>query len=115
MVGLAFLFIALSAWAFLYRNNPQKSPLLLKILVWSIPLPYLANQLGWTVAEVGRQPWIVYNLMRTSDAVSPISAGQVAASCIAFILVYTLLGAANIYLLIKFARKGPAEVHEVGY
>ena len=115
MVGLAFLFIALSALAVLYRKNPEKCPLMLKILPWAIPLPYIANELGWTVAEVGRQPWIVYNLMRTSDAASPISTGQVAISSIAFIVVYTLLGAACIYLLVKYARKGPEETHEVGY
>ena len=115
MVGLAFLFIALGVWAFIYRNNPEQSPTMLKILPWAIPLPYIANELGWTVAEIGRQPWIVYNLMRTSDAASPIAAGQVAISAIAFILVYTLLGAVNIYLLVKYARKGPAEVHEIGY
>ncbi|MCL1926457.1 MAG: cytochrome ubiquinol oxidase subunit I [Syntrophorhabdaceae bacterium] len=115
MVGLAFLFILLSAWAFINRNNPGQNPLMLKILPWAIPLPYIANELGWTVAEVGRQPWIVYNLMRTSDAASPISSGQVAISSVAFILVYTLLGAANIYLLAKYARKGPEDVHEIGY
>jgi len=115
MVGFAFLFIGLSGWAFLYRNNPEQSPLMLKILPWAIPLPYIINHLGWTVAEVGRQPWIVYNLMRTSDAASPISVEQVATSVIAFTLVYTLLGAANIYLQVKYARKGPEEVHEIGY
>jgi len=107
MVGLAFLFIALSAWAVLRRSDPAESPLLLKILVWSIPLPYLANELGWTLAEIGRQPWIVYGVMRTADAVSPIAAGQVAVSAVAFILVYSLLGAADLYLLAKYARRGP--------
>ena len=115
MVGLAFLFILLSAWAFINRNYPEQSPLMLKILPWIIPLPYIANELGWTVAEVGRQPWIVYNLMRTSDAASPLATEQVAISAVAFIFVYTLLGAANIYLLVKYARKGPEEVHEIGY
>ena len=115
MVGLAFLFIALSAWATIYRKNPEQCPTMLKILPWAIPLPYIANELGWTVAELGRQPWIVYNLMRTSDAASPLATEQVAISSVAFILVYTLLGAANIYLLAKYARKGPEDVHEVGY
>ncbi len=109
MVGLAFLFIALSAWAVLRRRNPEDSPLLLRLLVYSIPLPYLANELGWTVAEVGRQPWIVYNVMRTADAVSPIAAGQVAVSAVGFILVYSLLGAADFYLLAKYARHGPED------
>jgi cytochrome d ubiquinol oxidase subunit I len=110
MVGLAFLFIGLSAWAFLRRREPvRSSPVLLKALVWSIPLPYLANELGWTLAEVGRQPWIVYGLMRTADAVSPISTVQVGVSALGFVLLYTLLGIADIYLLAKVARRGPAD------
>ena len=110
MVGLAFLFIGLSAWAFLRRREPvRSSPVLLKALVWSIPLPYLANELGWTLAEVGRQPWIVYGLMRTADAVSPISTVQVGVSAVGFVLLYTLLGIADIYLLAKVARRGPAD------
>ena len=115
MVGLAFVFIALSAWAVLKRGDPEGSPLLLKLLVLAIPLPYLANELGWTVAEIGRQPWIVYGVMRTSDAVSPIAGSQVAASAVAFIVVYTLLGAANFYLLVKYARRGPTDTRVAGY
>ncbi len=107
MVGLAFVFIALSAWAVIRRHAPTDSPLLLRLLPWAIPLPYLANELGWTVAEVGRQPWIVYGIMRTSDAVSPVATSQVAISVVAFVVVYTLLGLADFYLLFKYARKGP--------
>jgi len=70
-------------------------------------LPYIAIDLGWTLAEVGRQPWIVYGIMKTADAVSPIAASQVAVSLAAFILVYGLLGVAAFYLIIKIARKGP--------
>ncbi len=109
MVGLGFLFLFLSAWATWKRAKPEESPLLLRLLVWSIPLPYLAIELGWTLAEVGRQPWIVYGLMKTSDAVSPaISTAQVLTTVIGFTLVYTLLGIADFYLLFKYARKGPA-------
>lgn len=108
MVGLAFVFLALGAWAWWARKRPLDYPLLLKILPWAIPLPYIANQLGWTLAEIGRQPWIVYGLMRTADAVSPVPAGHVAATLAVFLLLYGLLGAVNIYLLFTYARKGPA-------
>jgi cytochrome bd ubiquinol oxidase subunit I len=109
MVGFAFVFIALSLWAFLKRRAPEKaSPALLKLLVWAIPLPYLANELGWTLSEVGRQPWIVYGVMRTADAVSPIATAQVALSALGFIVVYSLLGFADFYLLFANARRGPA-------
>jgi len=107
MVGLGFLFVILTAWAWIKRERIIDSPALLKLLVWSIPLPYIACQTGWTLAEVGRQPWIVYGMMKTSDAVSPIAISQVAISVVAFILLYALLGAVDFYLLFKFARKGP--------
>ena len=109
MVGLGFLFLLLSAWATWKRAAPEENPLLLKLLLWSIPLPYLAIELGWTLAEVGRQPWIVYGLMKTADAASPaISTGLVLTTVIGFTLIYTLLGIADFYLLFKYARKGPA-------
>ncbi len=76
-------------------------------MLWAIPLPYIALQAGWIVTEVGRQPWIVYNLMRTKDSVSPIAASQVGLSLFAMVAVYTLLGAAGFYLIIKHIRKGP--------
>jgi cytochrome d ubiquinol oxidase subunit I len=113
MVGLAFLFSAV-AWH-TYRPRAGRPPLLLKMLVFSIPLPYIANELGWTLAEIGRQPWIVYGVMRTADAVSPVAGSQVAISALAFIAVYTLLGAADFYLLAKYARRGPRESREAGY
>ena len=79
-------------------------------MLFAIPLPYIAIQSGWIVTEVGRQPWIVYKLMKTSDAVSPIATSQVLPSLIAFILVYSLLGSVAYYLIFQFARKGPAPV-----
>lgn len=108
MVGLGMLFLALSAWGFWKRKDPVSSPLLLRAMVLAIPLPYLANELGWTLAEVGRQPWIVYGLMKTRDAVSPLAGGQVLATLVGFVLVYSLLGLADFYLLAKYARRGPA-------
>jgi cytochrome d ubiquinol oxidase subunit I len=107
MVGLGLLFLAVAAYACLKRASIERHPRFLRWLPWMIPLPYLANTLGWTIAEVGRQPWIVYGIMRTRDAVSPIQKVQVATSLAAFVLVYGLLGAADFYLLFKFARKGP--------
>jgi cytochrome d ubiquinol oxidase subunit I len=109
MVGLGVFFIAVCIWAWIKKEKIAQSRGLLKLLVWGIPLPYLACQLGWTLTEVGRQPWIVYGMMKTKDAVSPIAVSQVAVSTAAFILVYTLLGIADFYLLFKFARKGPQQ------
>jgi cytochrome d ubiquinol oxidase subunit I len=109
MVGIGTLLPILCIWAFLRRKKLEETPKLLKAMLYAIPLPYLAIEAGWVVAEVGRQPWIVYGLMKTADAVSPIFTSQVAFSLVALTLLYALLGALDIYLLYKFAKKGPAE------
>ena len=91
MVTLGALFIALALAATLQRKRETPCPRLLKALVWNIPLPYIGLMLGWAVAEIGRQPWIVHGLMRTSDAVSPVPSSSVAISLGAFIVVYSVL------------------------
>jgi cytochrome d ubiquinol oxidase subunit I len=76
--------------------------------VVTVPLPFVANELGWMAAEVGRQPWVVYNELRTSDAVSrSVAAGEVLASIIMFSVIYSLLFGLWIYLLRKQFRMGP--------
>ncbi len=109
MVGLGTLFIVLMVWGWFIRKKLLESPLFLKAMLWSIPLPYIAIEMGWVLAEVGRQPWIVYGLMRTSEAASPIATVQVATSLVGFVLVYGLLGAVGFYLMAKYAKAGPAE------
>ncbi|WP_243371248.1 cytochrome ubiquinol oxidase subunit I [Geotalea sp. SG265] len=112
MVGLGFLFLALAVIAVLLsrRDLLEKYPLFLKVMMIVIPLPYLANQLGWIVAEVGRQPWIVYGVLKTSEAVSKaLDNTQVLTSLLGFTLLYGTLGLVDIYLLAKHARKGPDE------
>lgn len=108
MIALGMYFALMMVIGFFKRNRILESKTYLKIMLYSIPLPYIALLLGWMLAEVGRQPWIVYGIMKTSDAVSPIAASQVMTSLIAFVLVYGLLGAVGFYLIIKNARGGPA-------
>ena len=107
MVGLGVLFVVLTVWAWLRRHKLESSPGMLKVMLYAMPLPYIALQAGWIVTEVGRQPWIVYGLMKTSDAVSPIAVSQVGTTLVAFIAVYSLLGAVAFYLVSKHARRGP--------
>ncbi len=107
MIGLGFYFALVTLIGWFKRNRLTETPWYLKLMLFSIPLPYLAIELGWTLAEVGRQPWIVYGVMKTSDAVSPIAASQVAVTLVSFILVYGFLGVVGFYLIIKNARKGP--------
>jgi cytochrome d ubiquinol oxidase subunit I len=107
MAGLGLYFALMMIIGWIRRNRLAESPLYLKLMFLSIPLPYIAIEAGWVLAEVGRQPWIVYGVMRTSDAVSPIATSQVLVSFLAFILVYGVLGAVGYYLIIRNVRKGP--------
>jgi cytochrome d ubiquinol oxidase subunit I len=110
MVGLGFLMVALAGLS-LYadlKRWPGKWEHWLKWAVWVIPLPYLANTTGWILTETGRQPWIVYGLLKTENAVSPtLGVGTILFSLIAFVLMYAVLMATDIYLLAKNAKAGP--------
>jgi cytochrome d ubiquinol oxidase subunit I len=110
MVALGVYFALITLYGWVRRNRLTESPLLLKLMLISIPLPYVAAEAGWVLAEVGRQPWIVYGLMRTSDATSPVAGSQVLISLAAFIVVYGLLGCLGFYLMAKHAMKGPEPV-----
>jgi cytochrome d ubiquinol oxidase subunit I len=110
MVALGVYFALITLYGWVRRNRLTESPLLLKLMLISIPLPYVAAEAGWVLAEVGRQPWIVYGLMRTSDAASPVAGSQVLISLAAFIVVYGLLGCLGFYLMAKHAMKGPEPV-----
>jgi len=110
MVGLGMLFMLLSAVSvyIAFTGRAGRWSWFLKLLPFVIPLPYIAAELGWIVAEMGRQPWIVYRVMRTTDAASPsVGSGQIMFTIISFVFIYGLLAALDIFLLAKSARKGP--------
>ncbi len=107
MIGLGMFFVAATSLGCLLLKRLETYRWYLTVMVWAIPLPYIANAAGWTVAEVGRQPWIVYGLMRTSDAASPIDPAQVLITLIGFVLVYGLLGALAFWLIIRTLKAGP--------
>ena len=91
------------------RNRPLGQVKFLGVFGAAMALPYLANTAGWLLTEMGRQPWVVYGYMKTADAVSPtLTAGMVLTSLIGFTLVYAVLMAADVYLLAKYAKAGPA-------
>jgi len=109
MVILGTYFAAFTALGMLllWRKKLYDYPLFLKLALWSIPLPFLANELGWVTAEVGRQPWAVYHLLKTRDAVSvTVPAGQVLVSLILFCLIYALLFGAWLFLLRQKLEQG---------
>ena len=106
---LAFLGMILPRWKHFIDFK-----LFLGLMVLAIPLPYLAIQLGWLVAELGRQPWIVYGVLKTAVATSKaVTAPQVLFSLIGFTVLYGILGVIDIYLLVKYAKKGPEMTKEV--
>jgi len=112
MVGVGFTLIAIAALGFLYfrHGSLHERRWLLWILVFSVLGPQLANQLGWFAAEVGRQPWIVYGLMRTPAGLSAVvKANVVLISLILFTFIYFLLFAVFIYLLNDKIQHGPDE------
>jgi cytochrome d ubiquinol oxidase subunit I len=110
MVALGTLFPLLAVIGLFLQNRLVENRWYLVVMMAAIPLPYVAIQAGWMLAELGRQPWIVYGLMRTTDGVSPVASWQVLASLVAFVMIYGLLGAVGYYLIGKNAIKGPAAI-----
>ncbi len=111
-LGLLMIFIA-AAGAFLYlRGRLFETRWFLRLMTLSAPAGFVAILAGWVVAEVGRQPWVVYGLLRTADAVSPVPGGSVAASIALFVLVYGLVFGAGLTYMAKLVRRGPETTPE---
>jgi cytochrome d ubiquinol oxidase subunit I len=109
MVGLGFYFIALFGIGFYLaaRRRIAQSRTFLKTALWTLPLPWCAAELGWFVAEHGRQPWAIEGVLPTFLAVSPIPASSVALSLTGFVVFYTVLAVIDIFLLNKYVKLGP--------
>ena len=109
MVGLGFFFILLTAVFFWLsaRRKLDAHRWLLKVAVWSIPLPWIAAELGWIVAEVGRQPWVIEGVLPTAVAVSNLGASTVLLTIAGFVAIYTVLLVIEMKLMLKAIRKGP--------
>ena len=106
MVGLGVLLLALGAiglWL-MRKRRLERSTWFLRFAAWMILAPFLANSAGWIFTEIGRQPWVVYGLLKTSNAVSLIAPGYVATSLIGFTAIYTLLAVVEIGLMVKLAK-----------
>ena len=112
MVGLGTIFIGvmLLALFLLWRKMLFKSRLALWMLMLIMPFPYIANQAGWVVAEVGRQPWIIYGIMRTADGASRnVSAGETTFTLLGFMGLYALIGLLYLFLFIRQVGDGPED------
>ena len=110
MAGLGTLFIALTTLGviLLLMKKLESNRLFLKLMLFATPLPLAACQVGWITAEVGRQPWVVYRVLKTSEAFSAnVTAGEVLFSIIIFGLIYALLGVFYLYVLVTKVKSGP--------
>ena len=109
MMALGFYFIVLFSFAayFSLKRQLERHPVLLKLCMWSIPLPFLSCEFGWITAEAGRQPWSVFGWLPTWQAASSHSVGYMIFSLIGFALLYSSFIAAELYLMFKYARLGP--------
>jgi cytochrome d ubiquinol oxidase subunit I len=110
MAGLGTLFIALMAIAclFQWRHRLERTRGLLWVLMLAFPFPYIANTTGWMTAELGRQPWLVYGIVRTADGASPlVHSGTVLFTLIGFAGLYFVVGIAFLYLIGREIARGP--------
>jgi cytochrome d ubiquinol oxidase subunit I len=109
MIGIGFLLMALGAvgtWL-LWKKRITETRWFHRLALWALALPFFANLFGWTVTEIGRQPWVVYGELLVRDGVSPgVAAGEVITTLVGFTLIYGVLAAVDIYLMRKYARQG---------
>ncbi len=116
MVGIGMLMIGVALWALYLRLRGRlfDSPKLLRVFTWMIPLPFVAVLAGWFVTEVGRQPYLIYGMLRLSDGLTPsLTGGMALFTLLGFILVYAAVFAAGLYYLVRLIQAGPeAPVHE---
>ncbi len=118
MVACGFFFIALFAFAF-YLSSVQRFDRyrwFLRVALYALPLPWIAAELGWTVAEIGRQPWVIEGVLPTHVAVSALTTHQVWSSLLAFVVFYSALAIVDVYLMQRYVRMGPERAlgHDAG-
>jgi cytochrome d ubiquinol oxidase subunit I len=115
MVGLGLAMIALGLWGVILMwraRGPEHSRGFLRAAVAMGPAGFVAVISGWVVAEVGRQPYVIYGVLRTADAVSPVTAGQVSASLLAFMAVYAVIFSVGMLYILRLIAEGPRPVAE---
>jgi len=109
MVGLGVAMIGLGAWGawLCWRGRPEQSPWFLRACLAMGPAGFVAVISGWIVAEVGRQPWVIYGVLRTADAVSPVGAGQVTTTLLALLIVYAIIFSVGVLYILRLIAEGP--------
>lgn len=117
MVGCGFFmaFIFIYAFWLSTKHRVAKPRWFLRLVMWSLPLPWIACETGWFVAEYGRQPWSIAEILPTRLAASNLTAEQVWTSLVGIILFYTLLLIIEMYLMVRFSKQGPSSLHTGRY
>ena len=111
MVGLGLLMLAYFVLAVIYTlfDRVEQKRTFLWLALWSIPVPFIACEMGWLVAEVGRQPWSVYEVLPTWMAASTHSVAYLGFSLTGFVLLYTIFIVIEMYLMVRAVRRGPEQ------
>ena len=108
MVAIGFFLIILFAWAFWETTKRRYGgKLFRRVALLSLPLPWIAAELGWFIAEHGRQPWTIEGLLPTFMSASDVPLASVVLSLGALVLFYTSLAVADVYLMVKYVKRGP--------
>ncbi|ESK40202.1 hypothetical protein P256_00643 [Acinetobacter nectaris CIP 110549] len=113
MAGLGMLMLLLAVTGLVLRKGKAlyEKSWFHRFAIVMAPTGYIALLAGWITTEMGRQPWVVYGVLRTSDAMSPVSANQVGITLIIFVIVYTVVFGTGIYYILKLMHKGPQFIH----
>ena len=109
------LFIFAAAFYFNARRTAHSKRWLLRLAFFGIPLPWIASELGWVVAEYGRQPWTIAEILPTHLSSSSLTVGQLYLSLTGFALFYTVLLVIELFLMVKYVRLGPSSLHTGRY
>jgi cytochrome d ubiquinol oxidase subunit I len=107
IIGMYFILFFLIVLYFIYKKSMSTTRWLQYVALWSIPLAYIAGELGWIVAEVGRQPWTIQDILPVQAAASAISAGNVKTTFFMFAVLFTGLLIAEVTIMVKQIKKGP--------
>ena len=110
IIGMYFILFFIILLYYIYKKNIRDTKWLQYVALWSIPLAYIAGQLGWVVSEMGRQPWTIQDILPVHTAASAVSTGHVITTFTMFGIIFTALLVANITIMVKQIKKGPAPI-----
>ena len=106
--GIGALILFLLGTIFSLKNNVETKHWALKLMFLGLPLPWLACEFGWMVAEYGRQPWTIWEMLPTDLSVSALSVGDVLGAVLGFAILYTVMIIVEMWLMVRYARRGPS-------